>query len=410
MTNLAWPLRTLKLGLKSVFCFVQDQYFAHLNRRHPPIDANSGLNLIGYYRADLGLGEALRYLAHSLQCAHIPFLVRKFSPKLRASQSNTSLLAYEAAFCSHPINCLVINPDLLRRLPQWFKHAEWAQRYNIAYWFWELERFPKAWEYALPVINEIWVNTEFNANTMRTVHPRVTKIPFAIEFASPSPRLNRAYFGLPQNTTLFLNSFDFHSSVERKNPQATIAAFLQAFPNRDTPVTLLIKSTNGLAHQEKFNALKKLAQQDARILFLDRQLGEEEKHALLKVADCYVSLHRSEGLGLGLAESMYLGKAVIGTNYSGNVEFMNSHNSALIDYTLVPVEPGQYPHATGQVWAQANIEHAVAMMQKMVRDPSWRNALGAQAALDMRTNHSFAVMGQAIARRLTQIQEMKAAQ
>jgi len=405
MMNLARLLHTLKAGLKRIYCIAQDQYFARLVRKHPPIHAHSGINLIGYYRADLGLGEALRYLAHSLSDARIPFLVRKFKPKLRASQTNTSLIAYEAAHCTHPINCLVINPDLLRRLPQWLSHAEWAQRYNIAYWFWELERFPKAWEYALPIIDEIWVNTQFNAQTMRSVHPCVHQIPFAIEFASPSPRFNRAYFGLPERSTLFLSSFDFHSSMERKNPQATICAFLMAFPDRNTPVTLLIKSTNGFAYPEKLNALKTLAQEDPRILFLDRQLGEEETHALLNAADCYVSLHRSEGLGLGLAESMYLGKPTIGTNYSGNVEFMNAHNSCLIDCTLVPVETGQYPHAAGQVWAQANIEHAAAMIRKMFADPQWRLALGAQAACDMREHHSFAVMGQAIANRLAQIRQ-----
>lgn len=407
MMNLAWPLQALKVGLKRVYCFAQDQYFARLTRIHPSMDANCGLNLIGYYRADLGLGEALRYLARALSCANIPFLVRKFKPKLRTSQTNNSLAAYEAAHCAHPINCIVINPDLLRRLPQWLEHAEWAQRYNIAYWFWELERFPEAWSYALPIVDEIWVNTEFNAKTMSTAHPCVTKIPFAIEFPIPGPRFNRAYFGLPQNSTLFLSSFDFHSSIERKNPQATIAAFLLAFPDCSTPVTLLIKSTNGLAHAEKFNALKALTNQDPRILFLDRQLSEEENHALFKAADCYISLHRSEGLGLGLAESMYLGKPVIGTNYSGNLEFMNSKNSALIDYTLVPVEPGQYPHATGQVWAQANIEQAAAMMQKIATDPKLRCTLGAQAALDMRKHHSFAVMGEAIAQRLAQIRQIK---
>ena len=122
MINLAWPLQILKAGFKSVYCCAQDQYFARLKRSHPAIDANSGLNLIGYYRADLGLGEALRYLAYGLSYAKIPFLVRKFSPKLRARQSNVSLLSYESSHCAHPINCIVINPDLLRRLPQWLRY------------------------------------------------------------------------------------------------------------------------------------------------------------------------------------------------------------------------------------------------------------------------------------------------
>ena len=402
MTNLAWLLQILKAGFKSVYCCAQDQYFARLKRSHPAIDANSGLNLIGYYRADLGLGEALRYLAYGLSYAKIPFLVRKFSPKLRARQSNVSLLSYESSHCAHPINCIVINPDLLRRLPQWLRYQEWAKRYNIAYWFWELEQFPRAWKYALPLIDEIWVNTEFNANTMRTVHSRVTKIPFAIEFELPSAHFNRDYFDLPEDRFIFLTSFDFHSSIERKNPQASIAAFLEAFPDPDCVVTLIIKSTNGQNHPEQYQSLRELAQEDPRIIFLDRQLSSSENRGLLNTADCFVSLHRSEGLGLGLAESMYLGKPVIATNYSGNLEFMNPKNACLVSYELIAVG-SHYPHGHNQVWAQVYISDAARNMREIFNNSSWRRALGERARQDMLTHHSYQVMGNAITKRLLEI-------
>jgi len=398
---LAYLPTELRTTLKRAYVFLRQQYFARVKRAKPAITpSNCGVNLIGFYRAQLGLGQALRYLAFSLHAKHLAFLVRKLSPTLRTSQNNLSLQAWVQDHCNYPINCIAINPDVLHRLPFWISHSEWTQRYNIAYWFWELEQFPAAWNYALPMIDEIWVNTQFNANTMRAVHHCVTKIPFAIEFDLPSAQCNRAYFGLPEERFIYLTSFDFHSFVERKNPQATITAFIEAFPKRETAVNLLIKSTHGQDYPEQYQALQALAKHDPRIIFLDQQLSSEDSHGLLNATDCYVSLHRSEGLGLGLAESMYLGKPVIATNYSGNLEFMNARNSLLVDFELVPVLEGQYPHHTNQVWAQANTQHAALCMQTIFNDSLLRERLGNQARSDMHTDHSYSAMGEAIAQRL----------
>jgi glycosyltransferase involved in cell wall biosynthesis len=301
------------------------------------------------------------------------------------------------------MNCIVINPDNLYRLPTWVSYSEWANRYNIAYWFWELETFPAQWKYALPIIDEIWVNTEFNARAMRAVHPRVTKIPFAIAFDHPSERFTRQYFGLPLTGFCFLNTFDFHSSIERKNPQACIEAFLKAFPNPQSLALLIIKSINADSHPQQFEKLRELAKGDTRIIFIDRYLSPQENLGLLNLADCYLSLHRSEGLGLGMAESMYLGKPVIATAYSGNLEFMNETNAYLIPYTLVPVHSFLYAAKEQQYWAKADIEAAAIAMIKIQTHPNYAKSLGEQAQKDIHTHHSLAVMGQAIKKRLQEI-------
>ena len=143
-----------------------------------------------------------------------------------------------------------------------------------------------------------------------------------------------------------------------------------------------------------------------RILFLDRQLSTEEIRGLLNCSNCYVSLHRSEGLGIGMAESMYLGKPVIATAYSGNMEFMNARNASLVDYKLIPLEENDYPNYKNQVWADASSIDAAEKMQKMVNDPAWRNAIAKQGQQDILTHHSFKVMGDAIDRRLTEIGQL----
>ena len=393
-------------GLKSGKALVIKAFFASIPRSIPPITPKSlGVTLVGYHRADFGLSQALRYTAKAFEKVHFPFAVRELTPRLQGiDQSNRAMDPYLAPYCSYPINCLVINPDLLYKLPSWIAYSEWGRRYNIGYWFWELPNFPQEWRYAIPLIDEIWVNTEFNARAMAQAHPRVIKIPFGLEFDQPKPKFTRAYFDLPRSGFLFLVTFDFNSLVTRKNPAGAIEAFLAAFSHSQQDVFLIIKSMHGQLHTSAYKKLKLYARHDPRIIFIDQSMSTEEARGLLQCADCYVSLHRSEGLGLGMAESMYLGKPVIATAYSGNLEFMNDSNACLVDYTEIAVAPEEYPHAQNQVWAEPNLQTAALGMQKIFADDKYREALGANAQVYMLEHHSLAVMGEAMAKRLQEIE------
>jgi glycosyltransferase involved in cell wall biosynthesis len=394
----------LKLHLKQFLMLLAKKLFQRVHRTTPQLkDRELGLNLIGYYRGDLGLGDALRYITKAIEKANIPFLVRRLNTRLIKSQNNSLLNPYVSRYCKYPINCITINPDTLYLLPLWVNYTEWAKKYNVAYWFWELENFPQEWRYVLPIIDEIWVNTEFVATAMRQAHSRVIKIPFAIEFEKPSVQLSREYFRLPEQGFLFLTVFDFQSAVARKNPQAVIKAFLSAFRKNDSNAFLILKSINGHLHAQAFAELKSIANNDSRILFIDEQFSSEEVRGLMQCADCYVSLHRSEGLGLGMAESMYLGKPVIATAYSGNLEFMNAQTACLIPYQEIAVGPNEYLFSTQQKWADPDIQEAATAMQKMCSDRDYRNQLGNNAQIYMHQFHSFAVMGKAISQRLEQL-------
>ena len=384
--------------------FLLRLFFRGIPRQRPSLkNKQMGLNLIGYYQGDLGLGEALRYIAKAIERASIPFLVRRFQAPLQSSQNNHSLHSFLAPYCEYPINCIAINPDLLYLIPKWVSFSEWARRYNIGYWFWELENFPDKWLYAIPLIDEVWVNSEFMASTMRKVHPQVVKIPFAVEFQTPSNKFTKEYFDLPKDSFVFLTSFDFQSSVARKNPQAAIDAFLEAFPLPNNNSYIVIKSINGHLHPQAFQQLELQTSNHPHILLMDRQLSSEEMRGLLLCVDCYVSLHRSEGLGLGMAEAMYLGKPVIATAYSGNLEFMNQENACLVSYSKIEVSDGEYLDQKNQVWADPNIHEASQYMQKIFNDLEFRTQLGNAAQKWMREHHSFSVMGNAIADRLRKI-------
>ena len=121
------------------------------------------------------------------------------------------------------------------------------------------------------------------------------------------------------------------------------------------------------------------------------------RSALQAIAAAYVCLHRSEGLGLGLAECMALGKLVIGTRWSGNLESMDDRNRLLVDCHLVDVRPGEYPHGEGQRWAEASIEHAAILMRRLYDDRDCARALGDVARRDMLARHAPAVVGERMA-------------
>ena len=88
------------------------------------------------------------------------------------------------------------------------------------------------------------------------------------------------------------------------------------------------------------------------IVVTDGVLAPGHLGASWRMADCYVSLHRSEGLGLTMAESMVLGKPVIATAYSGNLDFMTEENSFLVPYSWTEVPRGAGPYPAGARWAE----------------------------------------------------------
>ncbi|GJM83642.1 hypothetical protein HMSSN139_61380 [Paenibacillus sp. HMSSN-139] len=142
--------------------------------------------------------------------------------------------------------------------------------------------------------------------------------------------------------------YDVKSYQERKNPEAAINAFKAAFQPDDTNVGLVIKVNCYKSTLNDLEALDVLIANYKNIYLIKETISRNDVNALLGITDCFVSLHRSEGFGLGLAEAMYLGKPVIGTNWSSNTDFMNNKNSCLVDYELIQVGRDQGPYKAYQ--------------------------------------------------------------
>jgi glycosyltransferase involved in cell wall biosynthesis len=136
----------------------------------------------------------------------------------------------------------------------------------------------------------------------------------------------------------------------------------------------------------------------------DDLLEREDLQALHRCVDVHVSLHRSEGFGLGMAEAMSMGKPVIATGYSGNMEYMNANNSCLVKYDLVPVGEGEYQHGQGQHWANPDPLHAAQYMRALYLDRTLGARLGMRASLDMARGFSVNAFVRVLEDRLRQIE------
>jgi glycosyltransferase involved in cell wall biosynthesis len=385
-----------------------EAYLKHKSLR--PIRPTPGINLVGPARAEFGLGENMRAFARASLKGGIPCAIRDLNLALNTRQADQSLADHIAEEARHSCSVFFLNPDsrqlydqsldavVFQRPALDFRHVK------IGYWFWELEKIPPQWANAIAKVDETWVATEFVAKAIRSATGKpVIKIPTPIAFEIKG-RYDRRHFNLPENAFLFLFSFDFHSFPERKNPYGLIRAFRLAFPPNRKDVALVIKSINGHKKPGAVEKLMDVADNDPRVLLRDGFLSRDEVFGLQSVVDAYVSLHRAEGLGLGLAESMYQGKPVIGTRYSGNLEFMNDANSALVDYTLVPIKKGEYLYDDpGFFWAQPDEEHAAHLMRKMVDDSEYRQRVAFRGQQDILTGFSYAATAERMKSRLREI-------
>jgi glycosyltransferase involved in cell wall biosynthesis len=369
----------------------------------PKAENPAGINLVGYAHGEFGVAEILRRHAHTLESGGVPFVVRNFDVGVASRQSDRSMQGLLSEECRYDVNLFCINADQMPVAREHLGDAVFAGRYNIGCWFWELEKFPAQWHGSIDLVDEIWVSSPFvrDAIAACTAKP-VHVVPVALDMNLPANH-SRGEFGLAEDDFLCLYSFDFNSFATRKNAQGVIASFRRAFADGRRNVRLLIKTTNGERFPETLQRMKDEIEDDDRIEVRDGFLDRGGMWALQACCDCYVSLHRSEGLGLGMAECMLLGKPVVATAYSGNLAFMDAQNSCLVDCSLIPVEEGEYPAWQGQHWAEPDVDQAAAYLQRLADDPAYARQIGKRAKSSVSRNLSACASLAAMTARLADI-------
>jgi glycosyltransferase involved in cell wall biosynthesis len=368
-----------------------------------------GINLIGYIRTEIGLGEACRLMAKAFETAQLPFGIINFADPGTTLARNEDLtwIHKERNDAPYKVNFFHMNAPNLRYAHDYPYHPLGKEifhhRFNIGYWAWELEEFPDAWCNSFELVQEVWAPSTFIRDAVAKKSPvPVIRMPHAVEVRT-TDQINRTAFGLPSNQFLFLSMYDTHSLKERKNPQAAIEAFKRAFPPGMNSVGLVVKVNNAHSNPGDLEALQQQMKGYSNIYLIRDTLSRSMVDTLINSTDCFISLHRSEGFGLVLAEAMYLGKPVIGTHWSGNTDFMDVTNSCPVNYELVRIGRDIGPYQAHQIWAEPDIENAAHFMRKIVSEQAWRSALAWHGQQTIKTHFSPEVVGQMTRNRLLEL-------
>ena len=365
------------------------------------------LTIVGYPFQPTGMAEHARSTFRAFQAAGVtPRLLdvadanRGFDPDLERD-----FAPHLVTRLGEGVNLFGVNGDEAARVIEKVGEAAFARGYNIAYPAWELARYPEVWAKVLDRFDEIWAPSRFVQTALQDAVSRpVHRMPLPVELKLSS-FLGRRHFGIPEEAFVAVFFFDFASFADRKNPGAVLEAFERLAARRpDANIHCVIKSRGGQDTDAAQDALEaRLAALGPRAQALYGDLTDNEIKNLVRVCDVFVSLHRSEGFGRGMAEAMAMGRPAIATGYSGNLDFMPPGTGLLVDYELAPVAPGAYPHGDGQVWAEPSPEHASRLMEQLLDDPAEARAMGARGRAFIAENYSLEVMGRRCLGRLNAI-------
>lgn len=332
------------------------------SKDNPP-NSTYGVNLIGYAFGELGIGEDVRMAALALQSVNIPFTIINFCPGDDIRQNDRSVAQWVTDVPIYSVNIVCLTALEHLRFYAEQGEAVFKNRYTIGYWPWELQNWPANWQHCFSLVDEVWASSQHTRQAAEMVSfVPVLTMPMAVELPKVKHQ-TRKQWSLPVSDYLFVFSFDGNSSLARKNPLGVVNAFKKAFPGGNEPVGLMIKCMRPDINNPAWQAILKLAEQDSRIHIIDGILDKSDVLGLYKLCDCFVSLHRAEGFGRGIAEALLLGLDVIATNHGGNVDFCLLGIAHLVPHKLFPVGEKDYVEHYDQHWANPDINQAASSMR-----------------------------------------------
>ncbi len=375
------------------------------------------LVLVGHPFSPIGMGEHARSAWRAFRAAGVtPGLLDVYGiERQRDADFEREFGPSVVPGLSDKVNFFSLNADevdqAMEVLDQRGCRPAFERAYNIIYPAWELAKYPEPWARILERFDEVWAPSGFIQEAIAPVVDRpVVPMSQAVEL-TVSSLLGRRHFGIPEDAFVCLFYFDFSSYAERKNPFAMLEAYENLIALRPhAPLHAVVKYKGGDdANPARKELERRLRALGGRVQSITRKLSDNEIKNLARCADVFVSLHRAEGFGRGPAEAMFMGRAAVATNYSGNLDFMTPDTSLLVDCDLVPVAKDAYLFGEGQVWAEPSVDHAVELIGRLVDDRRYAQALGERARRHMRTHFSARAIGLRYLARLEELGKTPAA-
>lgn len=365
-----------------------------------PVGDVTRLDMVGPFSAPTGLGAGARGHRRAAMAAGIEVIAHDIPLQRQGVRPDAALAPAHAPLTA---DCVVthINADQAAQATAHIDPRALSRRHRIGYWAWELPNFPLDWLPAFQHVDEVWVPSRFVAEAIaaRAVKP-VHVIPHPIAPPPPvSQAAARQRLGLPADRLIFLAAFDLASHGDRENPDGTLRAFMRAFPEGKNGPLLCLKLQGLVRRDKRLTGLLREAMARPDVIVIDRTLDEAEMDALRQAVDVLVSLHRSDGFGLWIAEAMACGKTCIVTDHAGPRDFCDAANALLVPHRLREVRLDEYPFAAGQRWAEPDADAAVTAML-MASEPGLRERLGAAARAVIAERYSPAAVGAMMRRRL----------
>ena len=360
-----------------------------------------GVNLAGYLDATVGVGEAARHVATALELAGVAVarvgLSSRGAPRTQDGAPTSP--------STHPITLVCANPDAMTGARDELGAGAFEGRHVIGMWWWEVAAVRGSWLRAFDLVDEVWAGSRFVADVFAAVAPvPVVHVPMPV----PEPvasAAGRDALGLPEDRFLFGLVYDYASVAARKNPLGLIDAYVRAFGD-DERVGLVLKALGAERAPAEHAEVLAAAGEHPGITVIDAHLSTEDKNALIRALDCYVSLHRSEGFGLPIAEAMLLETPVIASDYGGSCDFVTAFNALPVDVRLVPIGAGNDPYPADGEWAEPDLDHAAACMRAVRDDRPGAQARAQRARAEVVARHAPAVAGRAMAERLARVMRL----
>ncbi|HTT97655.1 MAG TPA: glycosyltransferase [Rhizomicrobium sp.] len=369
-------------------------------------EAQQDVLLIGHAGRDTGLGRNYGMLKAGLETAGMKVTGLDFDT--HANTVSDQIVRWREACRSEPVAVLAVNAN---DAPDFFlkdRRGILLDTYTCGFFLWEVSTAPTVQQLGIALVDEIWAPTRYVADIYAPLKP--TYVVGKGLFNGDEEFLKRERPEKKHSPFTFVTTFDFDSSIERKNPLAVVMAFQDAF-RVDENVELVVKTSN-VNPQHWSNAWKQwehtlgASAGDKRVRIVNQRLTNEEMTALVRDADCVVSLHRSEGFGYLMSDAMAFGTPVIATGYSGNADFATEETSYPVSYKLIPVPSGGARwECENAVWADADVADAARQMRAVFDDYDAARAKASRAREDIVARYSRDAFGKTLKTRMEAIRK-----